>query len=50
VSISDSAYYYLPVSHCLEKQLALEHLQRAYCIAPCIRPMMDEEEQSKRRA
>jgi asparaginyl-tRNA synthetase len=48
VSVSGSAYYYLPVSHCVEKQLALEHLQRAYCIAPCIRLMMDGEEHSKR--
>jgi asparaginyl-tRNA synthetase len=48
VSVSGSQYYYLPVSHCVEKQLALEHMSRVYCIAPCLRLLMNGEDQSGR--
>lgn len=40
--------YYLPVSHAVEKQLALEHLDRVYCLAPCVRLLMDDEDVSQR--
>lgn len=48
ISVEGERYYYLPVSHCVEKQLALEHLSRVYCIAPCVRLLMDGEEYSGR--
>ena len=36
------------MSHCVEKQLALEHAHRVYCLAPCVRLLMDGEDQSGR--
>jgi asparaginyl-tRNA synthetase len=43
VTVSGKEHYYLPVSHCVEKQLALEHADRVYCIAPCVRLLMPGE-------
>ncbi len=48
VTVSGVEHYYLPVSHCVEKQLALEHAQRVYCLAPCLRLLMDGEDRSGR--
>lgn len=48
VQVTGSQYYYLPVSHCVEKQLALEHADRVYCMAPCLRLLMDGENQTGR--
>jgi asparaginyl-tRNA synthetase len=48
VSVTGSRYFYLPVSHCVEKQLALEYMSRVYCIAPCLRLLMTGEDQSGR--
>ncbi|MCH7345325.1 hypothetical protein LZ017_18240 [Pelomonas sp. CA6] len=48
VTVSGERFYYLPVSHCVEKQLALEHAQRVYCMAPCVRLLMDGEDRSGR--
>lgn len=48
VSAVGADHYYLPVSHCVEKQLALEHRDRVYCIAPCVRLLMDGEDRSGR--
>jgi asparaginyl-tRNA synthetase len=44
VTVTGARYYYLPVSHCVEKQLALEHADRVYCIAPCVRLLMEGED------
>lgn len=48
VTVSGADYYYLPVSHCVEKQLALEHAERVYCVAPCVRLLMDGEDKTGR--
>jgi asparaginyl-tRNA synthetase len=48
VTVTGTSSYYLPVSHCVEKQLALEHAQRVYCIAPCVRLLMDGEDRTGR--
>lgn len=48
VSVTGSQFYFLPVSHCVEKQLALEHMERVYCIAPCVRLLMEGEDISGR--
>lgn len=48
VSVEGERHYYLPVSHCVEKQLSLEYLSRVYCIAPCVRLLMEGEEYSGR--
>jgi len=48
VTVSGADYYYLPVSHCVEKQLALEHADRVYCMAPCLRLLMEDEDRSGR--
>jgi asparaginyl-tRNA synthetase len=48
VSVIGTQYYYLPVSHCVEKQLALEHTERVYCIAPCVRLLMEGEDKTGR--
>ncbi len=47
VSVTGGRYYYLPVSHCVEKQLALEHTDRVFCIAPCVRLVMEGEEMNR---
>ncbi|WP_060313653.1 amino acid--tRNA ligase-related protein [Burkholderia ubonensis] len=47
-TVTGDQYYYLPVSHCVEKQLALEHAERVYCMAPCLRLLMDGEDRSGR--
>lgn len=41
-------HYYLPVSHAVEKQIALEHAERVYCVVPCVRLVMPGEELSAR--
>ncbi|WP_446720299.1 amino acid--tRNA ligase-related protein [Mesorhizobium sp. 113-3-9] len=46
--MTGAKYYYLPVSHCVEKQLALEYASKVYCIAPCLRLLMDGEDHSGR--
>lgn len=48
VTVAGASYYYLPVSHCVEKQLALEHAERVYCIAPCVRLLMEGEDRTGR--
>jgi asparaginyl-tRNA synthetase len=48
VTVTGAEYYYLPVSHCVEKQLALEHADRVYCMAPCLRLLMDGEDRTGR--
>lgn len=48
VVVTGTDHYYLPVSHCVEKQLALEHAERVFCIAPCLRLLMDGEDRSGR--
>lgn len=46
VEVSGGQYYYMSVSHVVEKQMALEHLSKVYCLAPCLRLVMDGEEVS----
>lgn len=48
VRVLGREYYYLPVSHCVEKQLAVEHVDRVYCVAPCVRLLMEGETRSDR--
>jgi asparaginyl-tRNA synthetase len=48
VTVSGKRAYYLPVSHAVEKQLAMEYLDRAYVLAPCVRLVMPGEEESGR--
>jgi asparaginyl-tRNA synthetase len=48
VTVAGGEHYYLPVSHCVEKCLSLEHLDRAYCITPCVRLLMEGENRSNR--
>lgn len=48
VTVTGAEHYYLPVSHCVEKQLALEHADRVYCMAPCLRLLMEGEERTGR--
>jgi asparaginyl-tRNA synthetase len=48
VTVTGATHYHLPVSHCVEKQLALEHAERVYCVAPCVRLLMDGEERTGR--
>ncbi|MFF3767333.1 amino acid--tRNA ligase-related protein [Streptomyces sp. NPDC001922] len=46
VSVDGKWAYHLPVSHSVEKQMALEHADRVYCLTPCLRLLMDGEETS----
>lgn len=48
VTVTGAEYYYLPVSHCVEKQLALEYAERVYCMAPCVRLLMEGEDRTGR--
>jgi asparaginyl-tRNA synthetase len=48
VTVTGARHYHLPVSHCVEKQLALEHAARVYCLAPCVRLLMDGEDATGR--
>ncbi|MEU6957644.1 amino acid--tRNA ligase-related protein [Streptomyces sp. NPDC045714] len=48
VSVNGKWAYQLPVSHSVEKQMALEHTDRVYCLTPCLRLLMDGEETSGR--
>jgi len=48
VTVVGRESYYLPVSHCVEKQLALEHVMKVYCMAPCVRLLMDGEDRTGR--
>ncbi|HCR1860696.1 hypothetical protein LQZ39_23375 [Enterobacter cloacae complex sp. RIVM_C039474] len=46
VIVQGKEKYYLPVSHVVEKQMSLEFLEKVYCLAPCLRLVMDGEENS----
>ncbi len=46
VQVKGKEKYYLPVSHVVEKQMSLEFLEKVYCVAPCLRLVMDGEEHS----
>ena len=46
VQVKGKEKYYLPVSHVVEKQMSLEFLDKVYCVAPCLRLVMDGEENS----
>lgn len=48
VCISGQQHYYLPVSHVVEKQMSLEFMEKIYCLAPCLRLVMDDEDTSKK--
>ena len=48
VTVCGTKYFYLPVSHCVEKQLALEFAKRVYCMAPCVRLLMPGEDRTGR--
>lgn len=48
VTVTGKQYFYLPVSHCVEKQLALEHVDRVFCVAPCVRLLMEGEDATGR--
>ncbi|MBR1069139.1 amino acid--tRNA ligase-related protein [Bradyrhizobium liaoningense] len=48
IKVMGERAYYLPVSHAVEKQVALEHMNRVYCLAPCVRLLMDGEHVSRR--
>lgn len=41
-------HYYMPVSHVVEKQMALEYLEKVYCLAPCLRLLIGAENQSQK--
>jgi asparaginyl-tRNA synthetase len=38
--------YFLPVSHVVEKQMSLQYMNKVYCLAPCLRLIMEGEEYS----
>ncbi len=46
VNVSGWKHFYLPVSFVVEKQMSLEFMDRVYCLAPCLRLLMDGEAQS----
>jgi asparaginyl-tRNA synthetase len=46
VAVRGQRWYYLSVSHAVEKQLALAFVDRVFCLAPCVRLLMDREETS----
>ena len=46
VVVSGWKSYFLPVSFVVEKQMSLEFMERVYCLAPCLRLLMDGENQS----
>jgi asparaginyl-tRNA synthetase len=46
VAVEGWKHYYLPVSFVVEKQMALEFLDKVYCLAPCLRLVMDGEAHS----
>lgn len=46
VSVDGKWAYHLAVSHSVEKQMALEHAERVYCVTPCLRLLMEGEELS----
>jgi asparaginyl-tRNA synthetase len=48
IMVAGAKYYYLPVSHAVEKQLALEHAERVYCVVPCVRLLMEGEDLTRR--
>jgi asparaginyl-tRNA synthetase len=48
VHVTGSRAYYLPVSHAVEKQISMEHVERVYCITPCVRLLMENEDRSGR--
>lgn len=46
VEVAGEQYYYMSVSHVVEKQMATEYLPKVYCLAPCLRLLMEGEELS----
>jgi asparaginyl-tRNA synthetase len=46
VEVVGEQSYYVSVSHVVEKQMAVEHLGKVYCLAPCLRLVMEGEEKS----
>jgi asparaginyl-tRNA synthetase len=46
VNVSGWKSYFLPVSFVVEKQMSLEFMERVYCLAPCLRLLMEGEAQS----
>lgn len=46
VSVAGWKHFYLPVSFVVEKQMSLEFMDRVYCLAPCLRLLLDGEAQS----
>ncbi len=48
VRVGGHRAYYLPVSHAVEKQFSLEHMERVYTLAPCVRLLMSGEHDSGR--
>lgn len=46
VVVSGWKNYFLPVSFVVEKQMSLEFMERVYCLAPCLRLLMEGEHQS----
>ena len=46
VAVTGWTHYHLPVSFVVEKQMALEFMDRVYCLAPCLRLLMDGEAES----
>jgi len=46
ITVKGSHYFYLPVSHVVEKQMALEFNDKVYCLAPCVRLLMQGENTS----
>jgi asparaginyl-tRNA synthetase len=48
VRVEGDRAYWLPVSHAVEKQMALEHLARLWCMTPCVRLLMPGEPSSGR--
>jgi asparaginyl-tRNA synthetase len=48
VRVEGERAYFLPVSHAVEKQMALEHVPRLWCLTPCVRLLMPGEPASGR--
>jgi asparaginyl-tRNA synthetase len=48
IEVKGWKHYYLPVSHVVEKQMALEYVEKVYCLAPCIRLLVGNEHLSNR--
>lgn len=48
VVVKGKEYYYVSVSQVVEKQMAAGFLEKVYCIAPCLRLLMEGENTSKK--